>query len=150
VKYALIALVSCLTLLVSACGNADASGPIPQPKFVFGEDLCAECSMIISEQRFAGAIGLRERGRVKHLLFDDIGEMFLFELPSHDGARYFVHDLGTSACIDAEAAFFVRSKKLRTPMGTGVAAFATEAERDAALVQYPGDRVTLSELRRSR
>jgi copper chaperone NosL len=147
-KHALT-LVVCLVLLVSACGRADASGPIPQPKFVFGEDLCDECSMIISEQRFAGSIGLRERGRVKHLLFDDIGEMFLYEVPSHDEARYFVHDLGTSACIDAESAFFLRSEKLRTPMGTGVAAFATEAERDATLEQFPGDRVTLSELRRS-
>jgi len=150
VKQTLTALLACLALLGSACGRADASGPIPQPKFVFGEDLCDECSMIISEQRFAGAIGLRQRGRVKHLLFDDIGEMFLYEVPSHDEARYFVHDLATSRCIDAESAFYLSSKKLRTPMGTGVAAFATEAERDAALEQFPGDRVTLSELRRSR
>lgn len=133
--------------LVSSCGTADASGAIPPPKFVFGEDLCDVCSMIISEQRFAGAIGLRTGKRVKHVLFDDIGEMFAYALPPHDAAQYFVHDLETAACIPAESAFFLRSKALRTPMGTGVAAFANEAQRDATLAQFPGDKVTLEDLR---
>lgn len=144
-----LALSVLASLGASSCGGTYADGPIPQPKFVFGEDLCDVCSMIISEQRFAGAIGLRVGGKVKHLLFDDIGEMFTATLPSHDEAKYFVHDLDSAVCIPAESAYFMRSTKLRTPMGTGVAAFATEAARDAALAKFPGDRVTVEDLRRA-
>lgn len=146
----LLSALLALSLLAAACGGRDTTGPIPPPTFYFGEDLCAECSMIISEQRFAGAIGLRKGGRVEHLLFDDIGEMFEFELPPHDAVTYFVHDLETSACIDASAALFVRSQTLRTPMGTGVAAFALEAAREATLAEYPGEKLTLAQLRRRR
>lgn len=137
--------------LSAGCGSNVDAGPIPTPQFVFGEDLCDECSMIISEQRFAGAIGVRTRGRVKHLLFDDIGEMAAFELPPHDEARYFVHDMLTSVCLPAEDAHYMRAKTLRTPMGTGVAAFRAASDRDATLAQFPGDKLTWEELfRRSR
>lgn len=132
--------------IASSCGETHASGPIPPPKIYFGQDLCDECSMIISEERYAGAIGLREGKRVRHLLFDDIGEMFEFEPPSADELVYFVHDLGNAQCIEASAAFFLRAQTLRTPMGTGVAAFATAAERDVAAKEYPGDKPTFEEL----
>jgi nitrous oxide reductase accessory protein NosL len=130
----------------SACGGAEASGPIPAPRMVFGEDLCAECSMIINEQRFAGAIGVRVRGRVRHLLFDDIGEMFVHELPEHDEVRYFVHDMPSAELMDATVAHFLRAESLRTPMATGVAAFRSASERDAVLREHPGERLSLQEL----
>jgi nitrous oxide reductase accessory protein NosL len=130
----------------TACGGASTTDPIPAPRMVFGEDLCAECSMIINEQRFAGAIGLRVRGRVRHLLFDDIGEMFAHDLPEHDEARYFVHDMTSAELIDATDAHFLRAKSLRTPMATGVAAFRSASERDSALAEHPGERLTLGEL----
>lgn len=130
----------------ASCGGAAATGPIPPPRMVFGEDLCAECSMIINEQRFAGAIGLRLRGRVRHLLFDDIGEMFAHELPEHDEARYFVHDMPSAELLDAADAHFVRATSLRTPMATGVAAFRTVAERDAVLAEHPGERLEFWQL----
>ena len=146
---AIVALAILLgSLLQLSCGPANSTGPIPTPKFVFGEDLCDECSMIISEQRFAGAIGLRLRGRVKHLLFDDIGEMANFELPPHDEVRYFVHDMLTSDCLPAEEALYARAKTLRTPMGTGVAAFRSASDRDLTLEQFPGDKLTWEQLLR--
>jgi len=132
---------------LTGCNRAPLDAPIPPPSMVFGEDMCDECSMIISEQRYAGAIGLRNGRRIKHLLFDDIGEMFLYELPPHDDMRYFVHDLESAECLGADEAHFLRSKKLRTPMGTGVAAFAKPEERDAALARLGGEALTLATLR---
>ena len=137
----------CIPFLLGACRESAATGPIPPPKIVLGEDMCAECSMIISEGRFAGAIGVRAEGRTQHLLFDDVGEMFLYEVPAHESVRFFVHDLDTGACLDAASAFFLYSEALHTPMGTGVAAFATESGRDAALGEHGGQAVTLVELR---
>lgn len=138
-----------LVLLAFACSPKDPNAPIPPPPIVLGEDPCAACSMIISDQRYAGAIGLREDGRIKNFVFCDIGEMFDFKLPSAGEARYFVHDHDTAACIDAQSAFYLRSKRLRTPMHTGVAAFASAAERDAAREEFSGTSLSIGDLLQS-
>ncbi len=75
--------------------------------------------------------------------FDDLGEMFMFyqKHPDEQVQAWFVHDYGTSEWTRAEQAFFVQSDGLHTPMGSGLAAFATreaaqaEAERLGATVR---------------
>jgi copper chaperone NosL len=107
---------------------ADAGAPAIQ----YGRDRCDACGMIISDARFAAAA--RQGARVSR--YDDIGC-----LARHAGrelargqAQGYVHDAGTEQWLDAGGAAYVRSPAIRTPMGTGVAAYATP---DAARAAHP-------------
>ncbi|MCA9291976.1 MAG: nitrous oxide reductase accessory protein NosL [Phycisphaerales bacterium] len=123
---------------------------ITAPRVHYGQDVCAECSMIISDDRFAGAIGLRRDGRIVHLLFDDVGEMLAFDPGPNDGIRWFATDASTSAWLDAEAAVFLRSEKLMTPMGTGVGAYATRDAAERARTEYGGEILAFDAFRPAR
>lgn len=120
---------------------------IEAPELHPGQDMCAKCSMIISEERFAGAIGLLKKGRVEHLLFDDIGEMLEFTPEAHEAIRWFAKDASTSEWVDAEKAVFLRSKGLTTPMGTGVSAYATQGSAEQAQSKYQGELLDFQALR---
>ena len=65
----LIALV-----ILAACGGGPAT---PEPaKIHFGETMCTDCGMIISQPKFASSFAYEEsEGRFKSLAFDDIGDM---------------------------------------------------------------------------
>lgn len=112
-------------------GRAPAeAGP---PAIQYGRDRCDACGMIISDARFAAAA--RHGARASR--YDDIG--CLVQHAGHELARGqaqgFVHDAGTEQWLDAHGAAYVRSPAIRTPMGTGVAAYATF---DAAQAVHPG------------
>ena len=68
-------LVLCLLLLLAlaACGGgADTTQP---PEILYGQDVCDECDMIISEEKYAAAYWTAE-GEARR--FDDVGEMLVF------------------------------------------------------------------------
>jgi copper chaperone NosL len=123
-------LVAVASLSLSACGSAP-SGP---PKVILDETACAHCGMLVSDLAFASAYRT-EAGDAR--VFDDLG-CLLRELPSV-GARIWVKDYETSEWLDAEAAFFVRSESIETPMGGGVVAFSTReaAERRGGVLLFP-------------
>lgn len=121
-----ICIMVAAALLLVACASAPAQ---PEPaKIRFGETMCAECGMIISEVKFASSFAYQESpGRYTSLAFDDIGDMLAY-MRSHaeivpDGA--WVHDYESEEWIDATTAFYVTSEQIRSPMGHGVAAFAS-------------------------
>jgi copper chaperone NosL len=82
--------------------------------------------MLVSDLAFAAAYRT-EDGDAR--IFDEIG-CLLRDLPS-SGARVFVHDYETSEWLDGDAAFYVRSESIQTPMGGGIVAFSSRetAER---------------------
>lgn len=123
-------LVAVASLSLSACGSA-ASGP---PPITLDETACAHCGMLVSDLAFASAYRT-ERGDA--LVFDDLA-CLLQELPSEE-ARVWVKDYETSEWLDAEAAFFVRSESIETPMGGGIVAFSTReaAERRGDVLLFP-------------
>lgn len=123
-----VAILSLVALSLAGCGRAPTE--ITAPKVHFGQDVCAKCGMIISDERFAGAIGLRRNGRIEHMLFDDVGEMLEFTPGDYEEVRWFATDSVTRKWLDAETAVFLHSDDLKTPMGTGVGAYST---RDAAI-----------------
>jgi copper chaperone NosL len=120
-----IGLASLLALAAAACAGGGAPKP---PEIAYGRDVCEMCGMLISEARFAAAV-LLEDGRA--LKFDDAGEMFAYhhEHPDLKARAWFVHDYRTEEWTRGEQAFYVISQAVRSPMGTGVAAFS---ERPAA------------------
>jgi copper chaperone NosL len=127
-------LLAITSLFLASCGSA-ASGP---PSIVLDETPCAHCGMLVSDLAFAAAYRI-EDGDAR--VFDEIG-CLLRELPS-SGARVFVHDYQTSEWLDGDAAFFVRSESIQTPMGGGIVAFSS---REAA-EKYEGETLRLGDLK---
>ena len=123
-------------LLLAGCAGGPDDGP---PTIHFGQDVCARCSMIVSEAAFASAVVTESDGRREALAFDDVGCLFDWEaeavvppvarwVRSHDGAGW----------LKAESAWFARSAEIRSPMGSGVAAFGTKAAAERLAVERTG------------
>lgn len=138
-----IVAVLLLAVLLAACGGADdADGP---PEIRYGQDVCEQCKMIISEPRFASAYAT-EAGDVRR--FDDIGEMFLYAGERAENVRAFwVHDFSSEKWIEASSATFVHDSGLSTPMGWGIAAFADREAASAYVEDHGGDLFSYDALR---
>lgn len=107
--------------LVSACDAQ--TKPIK-----FGKDACSHCRMIISDPRF-GAELVTTKGKV--FMFDDLNCYWNFrtaqKLEESDIAHSVVvlfNQPGTFR--NAGDACFLGSREIRSPMGSGVAAFDTK------------------------
>lgn len=134
-----------IILLAAVLAGCQSEPALDQPpEIVYGEDVCDQCNMIISEPRFAAAYYLPD-GTAR--LFDDIGNMGLYHAQHHeDVATFWVHDYDTEEWLDARQAFFVRSDMLRTPMGHGVVAFADRANADALAAEHEAMVMSFEEL----
>jgi copper chaperone NosL len=130
------------------CGEED---PMEPPRLFYGQDVCAVCHMIISDERYAAAISIRdERGRIHKHGFDDMGCIFEYEEQNPDQPilAYFVRDVRSHGWIDATRAEFVHSRDIHTPMAFGLAAFPTLPEARELRDEVGGDLINLAEARR--
>ncbi|MCC6454998.1 MAG: nitrous oxide reductase accessory protein NosL [Caldilineaceae bacterium] len=130
-------------LLVPGCAQGIAE--ISPPDIRYGEDTCAECNMIISDPRFAAAYAHEiSAGRYEQLAFDDIGDMLIHAAkhPEHQVAGWYVHDYESEEWLDATSAHFVASDAIVTPMGHGLAAFATAEDAQALAAENGGEVLT--------
>ena len=117
--------------LVAACGGAEAAAGPPEIKY--GRDVCVECNMVISEARFAAAYRMGDGTEKK---FDDIGGMLKHGRENSEiaDAVAWVHDFHTEQWIEAQAAFYVPTRSVATPMAHGIVAFADlEIAREFAI-----------------
>ncbi len=120
-----VLLLVVLALLVAGCAQGTAE--IQPPEIRYGEDVCAECKMIISDPRFAAAYTYEvSPGRYDSALFDDIGDMLIWadKHPEHTVVAWWVHDYNTEEWVDGSKAIYMFSHNLQTPMAQGTAAFA--------------------------
>ena len=135
-----------LSLLVlftlSACqSQVDLSQP---PDIRYGEDICKECNMIISEPRFSAAY-YTAGGDARR--FDDVGGMAIHHAEhQEDVAQFWVHDYLTEAWIIADQAYFVMSDNFQTPMGHGVVAFSDQAQAENLVSEVGGMLMTFAEV----
>jgi len=119
-------LIACL----SSCGPAEPAGA---PRISLGKDQCAVCEMVINDQASAAAVLVRTEKGEESRLFDDIGELFDFE-QEEDALPVlsrFVHDYPSRRWIDASDATFVMGDAIRTPMSSGIIAFADRQAAEA-------------------
>lgn len=137
-------LVAVAALLLAACASEETAPP--PPEIAYGLDACAECNMIISEPRFAAA-SLTADGAMSK--FDDIGDMLAFHAKQPELAvrAWFVHDYDTEDWLRGEAAFFVASASVHSPMGHGIAAFAQRADAETFARDVVAAVLTFDELR---
>lgn len=128
-----------LSATLGACSREPLSGP---PEVRLGRERCAECGMLIGEERCSAATLVERAGRREHLNFDDVGCLLDFERGGDDRSivSRFVRDHETTEWIDAERALFLIAEPsaVRTPMGSGMIAFASEASAERARGQHGG------------
>ncbi|MBI5032059.1 MAG: nitrous oxide reductase accessory protein NosL [Chloroflexi bacterium] len=119
-------LLFAIAFLLVAC--AQTTGEPQPPTIAYGRDVCEACGMIISDAKFAAATQSIDGKTYK---FDDVGEMFAYHAkhPEIQVRAWFVHDYDSQKWIAGATAFYVISKEIKSPMGTGVVAFA---DKDAA------------------
>lgn len=130
-----------LILVLPGCGKQDLNKP---PKIRYGQDICADCRMIIAEPRFAAA-AVSETGEV--FKFDDIGCAARYaDSAKVVPARLWVHDFLTEQWVDGKAAVFVHSGNLVTPMGYGLAAFSGLEDADKFNEKEKGQSVSWEEM----
>lgn len=109
-----------LSFLLMGCKENKAVGPAP---IEFGVDACDECKMIISDRVYAAQV---RNVNETYSKFDDIGCLVTF-MKKHRPTDVWVADFSTGQWLKAEAAHFVKSAKIKTPMASGIVAFADEA-----------------------
>lgn len=143
----IIATTLSFLLFIAAC--APQSDEIKPPAVAYGRDTCDACGMIIGEPRFAAAIFTMEG---KTLKFDDAGEMFGYSErhPELKVRVWFVHDYNSQNWINGQTAFYLMTLDVKSPMGTGVAAFADKASAEASANRLGALVLTFEEVRSAR
>ena len=126
----------CVLVLVACGGGQSTAEP---PEILYGQDVCDQCNMIISEEKFASAYWTAD-GEARR--FDDLGEMLAYINGNpEERASTWVHDLNTAAWLRAEDAWYVMNAGLTTPMGTGMVALSDEAAARALAFDQADARV---------
>jgi len=128
-----------------ACGRPAPLGP---PELRLGVDLCDGCGMTIEDPRYAVAARSGEGTESRVLRFDDPGCLARWEAAASSaspGDRW-AHDRVSGVWIDARSATFARVNDLTTPMGSGIAAFASRAAADATVAEHGGEVLSWDEI----
>lgn len=132
-----------LSLGVLLVGCQSSLSDLP-PQVRYGEEACAQCRMLISEARYAAALA-GASGEVEK--FDDIGCLVRYRARHPGTAKHvWVHDFVSDRWLEASSAFFVQSRELGTPMGSGLVALATLAEATQFSRTVHGDVVPFGSL----
>ena len=134
-----LAPVFALVVLVFALAGCDA-GP---KAIVYGQDECVECRMTLADRHY-GAELITPKGKV--LKFDDVNCLLTVRTRPGVGSEsqvVLVDFNRPNVFLPAADAWFLQHDRLHTPMASGLAAFATEAELTAARQQLGGGGRTL-------
>jgi copper chaperone NosL len=129
-----------LGVIALACGGflggcgTDLSRP---PTVRYGEEACAHCRMIISDDRFAAALVTKGGDTLK---FDDIGCLVEHkadqqQLPGSVSIHW-VRDFGGGGWLDARSASYVHSTKVHSPMGYNLTALPPESPESGSTLRF--------------
>ena len=135
------ALVVIAAFMTLGCQRRIAEEP---PQIRYGQHACAECRMLINEERFAAAVDTTD-GTVA---FDAVECLVRWLADGGTARRVWVHDYDSSAWLAGRTAWFVRSRELATPMGAGLVALATEQAARELGSRIQGDVLRFEELPR--
>ena len=126
--------------LIVGCHARDPRRP---PIIRYGQETCAWCRMLISEEPFAAALVFGDDVEK----FDDLGCLVrAWAARPRPQARVWVHDQRSMAWIDGRTATYVASPEGASPMGSGLFAFADVAVARAAAARVSGRVVKFDEL----
>lgn len=121
-------MVTALLVAGSFCFSSCASdGPAP---INYGKDQCAHCKMTLTDKRFGAEIITNTNKVYK---FDDVNCLagYLFankEMESKVKGIYFINFNHEGDFIAGETSFYLQSDEIQSPMGSGIAVFASQGE----------------------
>jgi copper chaperone NosL len=127
----LLRLFLILPIFLAACAAVEIK---PEP--ISDGDMCSFCKMAISEKRFAAEIITEDEEVLK---FDDIGCLLRYRQRAGNGlksAAVYVTDYDSREWLKADDAFFVKSKTIKTPMGSGITAFADQSKAGSESLKF--------------
>jgi copper chaperone NosL len=101
----------------------------PEP-LAYGTDMCHTCKMTLMDPKFGAEI-VTKKGKVYK--FDDVNCMLGFYHSDFEEQGNISHLLvinfaQSNQLIDATNSWYLKSELIRSPMASGIAAFATEEE----------------------
>jgi copper chaperone NosL len=130
-------------LVLGGCNRDVASGP---PAVQYGQDACAGCGMIVSDDRFAAAL-INPAPDAAPLVFDDVGCLLAYEHKNPSAAQWthYFHDITSHQWLTTDQAFFVKTSR-ETPMGSGIFSFRSRSDADELARQVKGTVQTFDEL----
>ena len=139
----LAVLTALLVLAAAACGSGSSEAKPPEIRY--GQDICDQCGMLISDERFAAAY-VTAAGEARR--FDDIGDLLAYDAEhSEDVAAYWVHDYDTADWLGAEDASFLSTPGVTTPIASGLVALDERSLADELAESDGGDVMAWNELR---
>jgi len=132
IRNAKIAMAASLLFFISSC----SSGPEP---FAYGKDVCEDCKMTIMEPQFGAEI-ITKKGRV--FKFDDahcVANYISKKIEQKDIKQTLFIDYNQeNSFVTGEEAWFVVSPRLKSPMNSNAAAFATKEAADKKATETSG------------
>jgi copper chaperone NosL len=137
----LFTLLLLLLIIITGCGEK-AHTPVAINE---DTDKCEICHMAVKDDQFASEIIL-ENG--KAIVFDDLGCMYKWikENEDKDIAKSYVKDYHSKDWLEADKAFYVYDKPIKTPMAYNVIAFSTEKVAQKFISENNGKLLTTEEL----
>lgn len=140
----------CAGSLIAACAMAGCrseadSGP---PSVRYGDSICAECGMIVSDERFATSTVIEGDRGDEPLIFDDFNCQMIFESKHGDlvVVDRWSHDYNSREWLTMSQAWFVKSDQLHTPMASNIAAFSTKDQAESIADPLGGEVVDFQTL----
>jgi len=133
---------------LAGCGSETNDGP---PSVRYGDSICAECGMIISDERFTTATIIEGDRGDEPLLFDDFNCQMIFESKHTELTIVdrWSHDHGSSEWIHMADAWFVKSDQIHTPMASNIASFLKQSDANAFSTSLEGEVVDFQSLQKS-
>ena len=104
---------------------------------------CGYCRMLFQDRAFGAEVRLDDDS----VLVFDATECLAASLIDHKLNKHHVTRIWSvdysrpTRLIDAREAFYIRSKKILSPMGVNIAAFGSKAEADSAYANIGGERL---------
>lgn len=105
-------------------GCRENSQGLPHPVEVhLGEDVCSACGMIISDERFGAQLQQDDKDTT---FYDDLGCLIRAAPEQAKDQIIFLRSFENGGWVRSDQAFAVLSNDIHSPMGYGIATFATE------------------------
>lgn len=140
-RHFVISTVFAIASQIVSCDRKPADAP---PSILYGDAVCDQCNMIISDERWATATVIESSRGPEPKLFDDFNCQVNYEVenPNHAVLARWSHSHTTSKWIRTEEVHFVASPSIRSPMGSNFAAFASPDEAEPLLTETEGESMT--------
>ncbi|MBU0560425.1 MAG: nitrous oxide reductase accessory protein NosL [Bacteroidota bacterium] len=133
--------IGCLLLLFLL--NSCSKNPEP---IVYGDDNCEYCKMLITNPAYGTEL-VTDKGKIYK--YDSIECLAAYSAESNkeEIASLWVTDFGNPGnLINLDSALFLRSEKLRSPMGLNLTAFSDEKTLQDIISKHSGERITWDEI----